>query len=123
MLDSLLVVLLRPRLVALAVAAGWAGLPRPRRGRPGALVRPLLRAPCSAARRWSGRPLAPHLPPPPAVATLRVALPVLIVAVALVKGLAQHRHAVTTARLGQGVVTDLRLRLHAPGCWTCRPTP
>ncbi|MCB9549100.1 MAG: ABC transporter ATP-binding protein [Myxococcales bacterium] len=112
MLDPLLRTLLRPRLGAFAVAAGWAGLLALTAAAQGALVGPLLRALFGGETLAWPAGLAPYLPPPPSVETLRVALPGLLVLVAVAKGLAQHQHAVTTARLGQAVVTDLRLRLH-----------
>ncbi len=79
----------------------------------GALAGPLLRALFGGeALAWPAW-LAPHLPPPPSVSTLRRVTPALVLGAAVVKGVAQHRHAVAMARLGQGVVADLRRRLHA----------
>lgn len=77
----------------------------------GLLVGPLLRALFGGEHlTWPGE-LADVLPPPPSVSTLRIWLPGLLVAVALVKGLATHRHAVVTARLGQRVIRQLRTRV------------
>ncbi len=79
----------------------------------GALAGPLLRAlfggEALAWPAWAG----PLLPPPPTIDSLRLWLPLVVVCVALVKGVAWHRHAVGSARLGQGVVERARARLHS----------
>lgn len=77
----------------------------------GALVGPLLRALFGGALIWP-EAVRSLLPAPPDARTLRIWLPALLVAAAALKGLAQHRHAVGVATLGQTVLFDLRGRLH-----------
>jgi ABC-type multidrug transport system fused ATPase/permease subunit len=78
----------------------------------GLLVGPVLRALFGGESLVWPNLLAPHLPTPPTVETLRSTLPWLVVAVAALKGLAHHRQIVGTARLGQRVVLELRTRVY-----------
>ncbi len=104
--------LLRGRWSHVLRISAWAGLLAACTAAYGALAGPALRALFGGGGlRWPVW-LAPHLPPPPDLETLRLALPAIIVAVALVKALAFHRHAVGLARLGQTVVADLRRTVH-----------
>lgn len=110
--DPHLRALLAPRWPTVLRLTAWAGLLALCTAAYGALAGPVLRALFGGeALAWPGW-LAPHLPPPPDVATLRRMLPAVIVGVALLKGLAFHRHAVGLAELGQAVVADLRRALH-----------
>lgn len=104
--------LLWPARGRLARVLGWSLVLAAATGAYGALAGPLLRALFGGeALAWPTW-LAPHLGPPPTVATLRRFTPALVLGTALVKGVAQYRHAVAMAWLGQGVVADLRRRLH-----------
>lgn len=111
-LDPLLAALIRPQLRRVATATAWAAVLAAASAAYGALVGPLLRALFGGERLVWPAALAAHLPPPPDVETLRVALPVLLVAAAAVKGLAGWRHATSATLLGQAIVRDLRGRLH-----------
>ena len=98
-------------LLSWARLAGWSAALALTTAAYGLLVGPLLRALFGGEHlTWPGE-LADVLPPPPSVSDLRAWLPGLLVAVALVKGLASHRHAVATARLGQRVIRQLRGRV------------
>ncbi len=110
--DRLLRDLMRPVRGRLARTLAWAGLLALTAAAYGAMVGPILRALFGVSALAWPTLLAPILPPPPSVETLRFYLPFLLVGVALLKGLATYRHAVATAALGQAMVGDLRQRLH-----------
>jgi|JI10StandDraft_1071094.scaffolds.fasta_scaffold35864_4 ABC-type multidrug transport system fused ATPase/permease subunit len=110
--DPLLIDLLRPVRGRIVQSLAWAGLLALAAAAYGALVGPLLRALFGGpALVWPSL-LAPLLPAPPTVESLRFYLPFLLIGTALLKGLASFGHASTTAALGQAVVQDLRSRLH-----------
>lgn len=111
MIDPLIRTLLRPHARTVLAVAAWAALLALLTAAYGALVGPLLRALFGGTLAWPAA-IADLLPPPPRAEVLRVWLPGLLVAAALLKGLAQHRHATRAAALGQQVLLDLRLTLH-----------
>jgi len=78
----------------------------------GALAGPALRAVFGGdGLAWPGW-LAPHLPPPPGISALRQVLPYFIVGVAVVKGIAFHRHTVGLVTLAEEVNVAIRKRVH-----------
>ncbi|MGK0360531.1 MAG: subfamily B ATP-binding cassette protein MsbA [Bradymonadia bacterium] len=102
---------LRPHLGQAARVAGWAAALALLTACYGALVGPLLRALFGGSLIWPAA-VRGVLPVAPDAETLRLWLPALLVGAAVLKGLAQHRHAVGVADLGQRVLFDLRARLH-----------
>lgn len=110
-IDQRIRTLLRPHFRRVLGVAGWATLLALLTALYGALVGPLLRALFGGTLAWPAL-VADLLPPPPRAEVLRIWLPGLLVAAALLKGIAQHRHATRATALGQAVLLDLRLRLH-----------
>jgi len=78
----------------------------------GALAGPALRAVFGGDGLTWPVWLAPHLPPPPGIDALRDTLPYLIVSVAVLKGIAFHRHTVGLVSLAEGVNAAVRERIH-----------
>lgn len=112
MVDRHLRALVWPRRWAVLRLVGWAGVLAVCTAAYGALAGPVLRALFGGeGLSWPGW-AAGWLPAPPELEALRRWLPGVVVAVAVAKGVAFHRHAVGVARLGQGLAVELRGRLH-----------
>ena len=112
MVDRHLRALLVPRARGILGLVAWAGVLAVGTAAYGALAGPVLRALFGGdGLAWPAW-VAPYLPAAPGIEALRRWLPGVVVAVAVVKGVAFHRHAVGLAVVGQGVALDLRRRLH-----------
>ena len=104
--------LLRPRYRSMATLGVWALVLALCTAAYGGLAGPALRAIFGGDGLTWPLWLAPHLPSPPSIETLRGGLPLIIVAVAVAKGVAFHRHTVGMVALAEDVNRALRERLH-----------
>jgi len=104
--------LLHSRYGAIARLGGWSLLLALCTAAYGALAGPALRAVFGGDDLVWPVWIAGYLPAPPTISELRTALPVVIVMVAVAKGLSFHRHTVGMVRLAEGVNVDLRAQLH-----------
>ena len=108
----LLLALLKPRRWQLALLAVWALILASMTALYGAAAGPALKAVFGGyAFEWPSL-LVNRLPPPPDADQLQLALPLFIVVVALIKGLAFAQHQIGTARLREGVTHELRCVAH-----------